>query len=224
MRLYSWSVAPNPRRVAIFLAEKNLSLETVDVADSEAWSAVDNAYLDRFPHRRVPLLELDDGTAIGETPAICRYLEGLHPDPPLMGRNPRECAAVDMWDRFAEWDGMMAAGEVYWNTSKAFAGRGLPGYGDALAQIPALAGRGRIRIMAFYEQLDDRLRGRDFIATEEFTLADITAVCAIGFAGLRAMGVPSGCPAVARWLERVSERPSVRGTAPHQGDTVPVGR
>lgn len=213
MKLYGWSVAPNPRRVAIFLAEKAIDLEVVDVGDSDGWARVQPDFLDRFPHRRVPLLELDDGDWIAETPAICRYLESLHPDPPLMGRGAREIAAVAMWDRIAEMDGLMVAGEVYWNTSRSFAGRGLPGSPVPLAQIPELAERGKVRFRAFYERLEAQLGGREFLAADVFTLADITALCAIDFGALRKLDIPPDCPAVARWYDAVSRRPAVRTTA-----------
>lgn len=210
MRLYSWSVAPNPRRVRMFLAEKGIDIEIVDVAHPDKWATVSDEYREKFPHRRVPLLELDDGDWIAETPAICRYLEALYPEPSLMGRTPREVAAVETWDRIAEWDGMMAAGEVYWNTSKAFAGRSLPGYREALPQIPALAERGELRLIAFYETLDERLSGFDYLAGDFFSLADITAFCAIGFAGLRKIGIPETCPNLLRWHAGMDARPSAQ--------------
>jgi glutathione S-transferase len=208
MKLYTWTVAPNPRRARMFVAEKGIDLEIVEAGDPENPAILSNAFCDKFPHRRVPLLELDDGDWIGEAAAICRYLEALYPTPSLMGRNPKEIAMIEMWDRIAEWEGMMAAAEVFRNTSKAFAGRGLPGYKKEIPQIPDLAERGKARLMMFYDKLDVQLATREFITGDLFSLADITALCSIDFAGWRKLGIPEKCANVARWHAAVSVRPS----------------
>lgn len=208
MKLYTWTAAPNPRRARIFVAEKGIDIEIVEAGDPQNPAILSDAFCEKFPHRRVPLLELDDGDWIGETAAICRYLEAIYPDRPLMGRNPKEIAMVEMWDRVAEWEAMMAAAEVFRNTSRAFAGRGLPGYKKAIAQIPDLAERGKTRLAMFYDKLDVQLAGREFITGDLFSLADITALCSIDFAGWRKLGIPEKCTNVARWHAAVSARPS----------------
>ena len=124
MRLYSWDIAPNPRRVRIYLAEKGLDLPTEDVG-VPGKPVLRADFLEKFGHRRVPLLELDDGTCIGEAMAICRYFEALHPDPPLMGGSARDVALIEMWERLAEWEGLHAVSEAFRNSRKSFAGRAL---------------------------------------------------------------------------------------------------
>lgn len=208
MKLYTWTVAPNPRRVRIFVAEKEIDIEIVEAGDPENAAILSEAFCAKFPHRRVPLLELDDGDWIGEAAAICRYLEAIYPDRPLMGRNPKEIAMVEMWDRVAEWEGLMAAAEVFRNTSKAFAGRGLPGYKKEIPQIPDLAERGKSRLMMFYDKLDAQLATREFIVGDLFSLADITTLCSVDFAGWRKLGIPEKCTNISRWYAAVSARPS----------------
>jgi glutathione S-transferase len=209
MKLYSWSTAPNPRRTLIFIAEKGIDIEIVEAGDPDAPVLAD-WYVEKFPHRRVPILELDDGDWIGEATAICRYLEAFHPEPPLMGRDPKEIAIVEMWDRIAEWEGLMAVSEVFRNTHKAFAERGLAGYDRDIPQIPELAERGRFRLGLFYDKLNEQLERREFVTGELFSMADITALCAIDFAISRRLPIPDDCAHVARWHAEVSARPGVQ--------------
>jgi glutathione S-transferase len=207
MKLYSWDIAPNPRRVRIYLAEKGIEVPTEDVGvPGKPFLKPD--FLARFPHRRVPLLVLDDGTSIGEAMAICRYFEALHPDPPLMGRNPKEAAIVDMWERLAEWEGLQAVSEYFRNAKRSFAGRALAGSTEPVEQIPALSERGRQRVTAFYEKFDFQLKGRAYLAGEAFSVADITALCALDFAVFCGLPVPESCPELARWHKAVAGRPS----------------
>src|SRR5262249_32659129 len=110
MKLYVWGVAPNPRRVQIYLAEKGLKVPTED-AGTPNEPTLKAEFLQSGPHRRVPLLVLDDGTQIGEAMAICRYFETLHPEPPLMGGDALERATIEMWERSADNDGMNAVAE-----------------------------------------------------------------------------------------------------------------
>ena len=126
MKLYDWGAAPNPRRVRIYLAEKGIEVPTEDVGVPSSGDLKPD-FLAHHPHRRVPLLELDDGTCIGEAMAICRYFEALHPDPPLMGRNPKEMAVIDMWERIAEFEGLHAVSENFRNSRRTFADRALAG-------------------------------------------------------------------------------------------------
>ena len=163
MKLYSWEIAPNPRRVRIYLAEKGIEVPVEDVG-VPGKPILEPAFLSQFGHRRVPLLELDDGTCIGEAMAICRYFEELHPEPPLMGRDARERALVDMWERIAEWEAMHAISEYFRNGRKSFADRGLAGSGKPIAQIPALVERGQSRMLAFYDTMDGELAGRPWLA------------------------------------------------------------
>ena len=206
MKLHSWSTAPNPRRVKLFLAEKRIDLEVAEASDPDNPGRLSDEFCASFPHRRVPLLELDDGDWIGEAFAICRYLEALNPERPLMGRDPKEAALVEMWDRVAEWEGLMAVSEYFRNTHKAFAGRGLAGYDLEIPQIPELAERGRFRLGLFFAKLDGRLGENEFIVGDRFTMADITAYCAIDFGISRRLPIPDECGNVGRWHAAVSER------------------
>ena len=209
MKLYTWLTAPNPRRALIFVAEKGIDIEIVEASDPENPGQLSAEYCEKYPHRRVPLLELDDGDWIGEAAAICRYLETLYPDNPLMGRTPKEAAVVEMWDRLAEWEGLMAVSEVFRNTHKLFVGRGLAGYDHEIPQIPELAERGKFRLGLFYKKIDEQLGANPYLAGDAFSFADITAMCAIDFAISRRLQIPDDCSNVQDWHGRVSSRPGV---------------
>jgi glutathione S-transferase len=211
VKLYIWLTAPNPRRAQIFVAEKGIDIEVVEASDPDNPGRLSAAYCEKYPHRRVPLLELDDGDWIGEAAAICRYLETLFPDNPLMGRTPKEIAIVEMWDRLAEWEGLMAVSEVFRNTHKLFVGRGLAGYDREIPQIPALAERGNFRLGLFFEKIDEQLGRHEFLAGDTFSFADITALCAIDFSISRRLPIPENCGNVLNWHARVSARPAIAG-------------
>ena len=207
MKLYSWGPAPNPRRVLIYLAEKGIALEVVEAG---AGAHLSDDYLARYDGRIVPMLELDDGTQIGEAMAICRYLEEGYPAPPLFGVNRRDRALVEMWERRAEAEAFAGAAEVFRNSRPAFAGRGLPGFAEPVEQIPALVERGRQRLARFYGRIDRQLADNRFIAGPRFSVADISALCVIDFAAKAAKtGLPEGCAHARRWHAEVSARPSI---------------
>ena len=209
MKLYSWMTAPNPRRTKIFVAEKGINLDIIEACDPDNPGQLSDEFCENYPHRRVPLLVLDDGDWIGEAAAICRYLEELHPENPLMGRTPKEVAIVEMWDRLAEWEGLMAVSEVFRNTHKLFAGRGLAGYDRDIAQIPELAERGHLRLGLFFDKIDQQLGSNEYLAGDTFSFADITAFCAIDFGISRRLPIPENCQNVLDWYGRVSARPGV---------------
>ena len=147
MKLYEFKAAPNPRRVRIFLAEKGIEVPTVQV-DLQNREQHTPEYLARNAMGGVPTLELDDGSHISESVAICRYFEELQPEPHLMGSTPEEAGRIEMWNRRMELNGFTAAGEAFRNAVPAFADRALPGT-DPVAQIPDLAQRGRERLPRF---------------------------------------------------------------------------
>ena len=211
MKLYTWLSAPNPRRALLFVSEKGIDIEIEEASNPDNPGQLSDAYCAKYPHRRVPLLELDDGDWIGEASTICRYLETLYPDNPLMGRSPEEVAQVDMWDRLAEWEGMMAVSEVFRNTHRLFVGRGLSGYDMEIPQIPELAKRGELRLGRFFRKIDDQLGKNEYLTGDTFTFADITAFCAIDFAISRKLFIPENCGNVQRWHTAVSDRPSAGG-------------
>ena len=209
MKLYVWGVAPNPRRVQIYLAEKGLKVPTEDAGVPNE-PTLKPEFLQSGPHRRVPLLVLDDGTQIAEAMAICRYFETLHPEPPLMGRDALEKATIEMWERTAENDGMNAVAEFFRNGRKAFAGRSLSGMPGTLEQIPGLIERGKQRLGWFYEKLDRRLADHEFLAGKRYSVADITALCVFDFAKRVGAEAPATLGNLARWHAAASTRPSAR--------------
>jgi len=209
MKIYDWAAAPNPKRLRMFLVEKGITnIEIVQVSGENL--RLKPEYVAKYPQAMVPMLELDDGRQIGESIAICRYFEELYPNPPLLGRDPYERAIVDMWERRAFDEGMMAAGEVFRNTAEAFKDRGLPGFASAVPQLPELVQRGRDRLDKFFKKFDEQLGKTRFIAGDQFTLADCTLYCSIEFAGWSDIGIPADCKNLQRWWKEVSDRPSAK--------------
>jgi len=207
MKFYDCSTAPSPRRVRIFVAEKGLDIETIDV-DLRGGEHLGEAFGDINPHRTVPVLELDDGTRLWDSNSICLYLEEVFPEPNLMGRDAREKGVIATWNRSMEWDGFTPVGEVLRNTAKGFQNRALTGPVDHV-QIPEMAERGRRRIRHFFDLLDARLGDSEFVACDRFTIADITAVVAVDFAGRVKEAVPEAAANLRAWHDRVSARPGV---------------
>ncbi|MDP6567623.1 MAG: glutathione S-transferase family protein [Alphaproteobacteria bacterium] len=207
MKLYDFSLAPNPRRVRIFLAEKGIEIPMVQVNTREA-----EQFSDWFqkinPRGTIPVLELDDGTLISESVAICRYFEETQPEPPLMGRDATDRAVVEMWNRRVEIEGIGAVAAVLRNTLPMFEDRAIAGIPSGVPQLPALAERGRGGYGIFLERLDERLGESRFIAGDGFTIADITAFVAIDTALRVEMGVPEARANVRRWQAEVAARPS----------------
>ena len=210
MKLYDCKMAPNPRRVRIFLAEKGLDLPKVEVSIVDGEN-LKPEYLRVNPRGLLPVLELADGTRLDETVAICRYIEDTHPEPNLMGRSPLEKATIESWQRHMEFDGMTAVGEVVRNSIPVFSSRGLPGVVQPVAAIPALVERGTNSVKRFYERLEQRLSETEYVAGNRFTIADITALCAVDGATNRAnLPIPAGNNNTQRWYAAVSARPSAK--------------
>lgn len=208
MKLYDCHLAPNPRRVRIFMAEKGVTCEKIEINIVKGENLHED-YLAVNPRGLVPTLVLDDGTPIDEAPAICRYLEEVHPAPPLMGTDPVSKARIAARERHMELDGMWAAAEVFRNSYPGFAKRGVPGAGDSFAAIPELAPRGAARLQTFYARLNKTLAASQFVAGDSFSFADITALCAVDFAtGAARAPIPDDCENLKRWHEAVSARPS----------------
>ena len=155
MKFYDCTTAPSPRRVRIFLAEKGISVPTVQV-DLRNNEQLTPAFRAINPDATVPVLELDNGTRINDAIGICVYFEAFHPQPPLMGESAEEKAIIATWQRTAERNGFYAGMEALRNATPGLKGRALPGPDD-YEQIPALAERGRTRIMRFFAQMDARL-------------------------------------------------------------------
>ena len=208
MKLYQSSASPNSRRVRIYLAEKGISMPFVPV-DLGAREQFSEAYAAINPRRVVPALVLDDGTMIAEVPAIIRYLEETNPAPSLLGSSPKTKALIAMWERRMELEGFAAVMETVRNGAAGLKGRAISGP-HGYEQIPAMVDRGRARIADFYSDLETRLSEAPYVAGEEFSVADITAVVAIDFASKAlSMPVPAESEASRRWYDSTSSRPSM---------------
>lgn len=207
LTLYHSTASPNSRRVRIFLAEKGVTvtLAAVDLGKREQHG---DAYRAINPRRVVPTLVLEDGTSIGEVPAIQRYIEDVYPDAPLFGTTPKDKALITMWERRAEQEGFASVMEAIRNTAPGLKGRAIAGPHD-YEQIAALAERSRQRVVHFMEDLDDRLKQSAFVAGERFSVADITALVTIDFAAKAIdLQVPADLKSLRRWYDAVSSRPS----------------
>ncbi len=208
MKLYDCQMAPNPRRVRVFLAEKGVDIPKTEVSIIEGEN-LKPEYLAVNPRGLLPMLELDDGNRIDETIAICRYIEETHPEPNLMGQDALEKAQIESWQRHMEFDGLNPTGEMFRNSFDPFKNRGLPGLENVQA-IPELAARGKAGVERFYERLEQRLSQSTYIAGERYTIADITALCVVDFASFAKMGIPEANTNTKRWHADVSARPSAK--------------
>jgi glutathione S-transferase len=209
MKYYDYRNAPSPRKVRLFIAEKGIEIPTQQV-DLRAREQLRPDFLAKNPSGGVPLLELDDGTCLSESLAICHYLEQRHPQPNLMGLDAREQALVLMWNDIQTYEGYLGIQEVLRNEHEAFKDRGLGGP-VSYAQIPQLAERGRRRAEAYFDRLETRLEGSPFIACARFTYADIVGYVYLGFA-VRSLGHDPAAkrPALKRWSETVAARPAIK--------------
>lgn len=210
MKLYNWQFAPNCRRVRMFILEKGLPLpEMPEVVVMDETLKVDPGFVSSWPPAMVPLLELDDGTRIGEALAIVRYIEDTHPQSNLLGASPLEAARVMMWERPAYDECIVGTAEVVRNGMEVFHDRALPGVpNEPVPQIPALIERGKGRVRRYYNRIEKQLAANTFMAGDRFTFADITNLCAIDFAIFAGMPIPEDCPSVRRWHTEVSARPA----------------
>ncbi len=208
MQLHDFKMAPNARRVRVFVAEKGLDIPMIEV-DLASRAQLDDGYRRINPMLEVPALALDNGTVLTESTAICHYLEALHPDPPLCGRDPLERARVMMWDRRVEQHGFFAVSEAFRNGNAFFKDRAVTGPAD-FAQIPELAERGRQRFAHFLAFMERRLGEAEFVAGERYGIADITAMVTIDFARVIRAGIGEDQPNLRRWYAAVSARPSAQ--------------
>lgn len=206
MKFYDCKTAPSPRRVRIFLAEKGIDIETVQI-DLGAGEQFNDAFKKVNPDCVVPVLELDDGSFISEVLAICQYLEELQPQPALLGSTPEERARVTMWNAKVEQQGLWAMADAFRNSTKGLADRAVTGP-DAYPQIPELADRGRARVGQFLRRLDGQLAETRFVAGDNFTVADITAMVVVDFARWIKLSIPEDAMNLSRWHAEVSARPS----------------
>ncbi|UZF92881.1 glutathione S-transferase family protein [Bosea sp. NBC_00550] len=200
MKLYDGGRAPNPRRVRIFFAEKGVSLPElvpIDMAKKEHRS---EAFTKINPAQRLPVLELDDGTALAETIAICRYIEALHPQPPLFGRDAKEQGTIEMWNRRVEL-GLFASVAAVFRHSH-------PSMAELEEQVPEWAEANREQVDDHLWLLELQLASSGFICGEALTVADITAGIAIDFMKPSRIPLPEDFVNIRRWHGQLSTRPS----------------
>jgi len=208
MRLYTCTGAPSPRRVTLYLAEKGIDLETVEV-DLKSGEHLSDEFQAKSPECTVPVLELDDGSCLWNSIAIRQYLENLQPEPPLLGSDALERARVTQYVLWIEHNGMMSAAEAFRNAAKGMSDHALPGR-RPVAQIGALAERGVRRFGHFLEDIDGFLAERQYIACDAFTVADIDALVMIEF-GCRVTRTDFDAhDNLSKWYERVRNRPAIR--------------
>ena len=205
--LYDCASAPSPRRARILLAEKGIAHETIQV-DLRTGEQLSEAFRAVNPLCTVPVLRTEDGELLTDNAAIAAYVEAKYPQHRLQGVTALEKAEVASWNWRMEFEGLTAVAEAFRNGNPAMANRALPGPQD-FPQIPALAERGLLRTQQFFDMLNTRLAEREFIATDRFSIADITAVVAVDFARVIKVRVTEAYPHLMRWRAKMAERPSM---------------
>ena len=207
LTLYDCATAPSPRRARIFLAEKGLAHETVQV-DLRTGEQLSEAFREVNPLCTVPVLRTENGLLLTDNAAIAAYIEAQYPQHRLLGVSPAEKAEVASWNWRMEFEGLLAVAGGCRGGNPARANRARPGAED-FPQVPALAERGVLRTQQFFEMLNAHLADRDFIATDRFSIADITAVVAVDFARVVKVRVTEAHPYLMRWRAAMAERPSM---------------
>ncbi len=201
MKIYQTQTAPNPRRVRMYLAEKGIKMEYVEV-DILGGENLNASLRAKNPTTKIPFLELDDGTCLGETMAICRYFEELHPENPLMGRTPLEKAQVEMWQRRAEFNSMLPIGMCFQHTTGYFK--------DRMKPIEAWGIESGKNAQAYLTELNAHLAHSEFLVGDYFSIADITLICAIDFARVVKIRPQEEHKHLLAWHARVSSRASYK--------------
>lgn len=201
MILHDLSAGMHPRRVRIFMAEKGLAIERREV-DAAGGANATPEFLRLNPLGTLPVLELDDGSAISESLAICRYLESLNPDPPLMGRTPRQVAHIEMWTLRIDNELSRPIAQAFLHSSSF--------YRERIEQVPQIATWSRGRALKAMAWLDHELAGRTHTAGEDYSLADIVAQCACVLGKATGVRIPAEMPHLSRWFAQVTARPTAR--------------
>lgn len=202
MKLYDAATAPNPRRVRIFIAEKGLDVPCEQVDIMKAVNRGEEFRRNVNPMGTLPVLELDDGTCIAETGAICRYFEEVQPDPPLLGVDAKDKAVVEMWNRRMELELFQPATLAFQQQHEFFKGR--------VPQVPEYAAVSKAKAEKTLAWLDGVLADREHIAGARFTVADIVALCAVDFGRVTKIKLQPDQKNLARWHEQISARPSAK--------------
>ncbi len=208
LTFYDCATAPSPRRARILLAEKGVPHQTVQV-DLRNGEQLGEAFRRLNPQCTVPVLRTPEGLLLTDNAAITAWVEAAYPQPPLLGYTPAEKAEIASWNWRVEFEGLIAIAEALRNSAPAMAGRALPGPVD-YAQIPELAQRGLARVRQFFLTLNERLADREFVATERFSVADITAAVAVDFARVvKIKPDEQQHPHLLRWRAALQQRPSM---------------
>jgi glutathione S-transferase len=205
--LYDCATAPSPCRARILLAEKGIAHETVQI-DLRASEQLGEAYRQINPQCTVPALRTEEGVVLTDNAAIAAYLEARYPQPPLLGVTPLDKAEIASWHWRAEFEGLLPIAEALRNSSPAMVNRALPGPVN-YAQIPQLAERGLARVWQFFDDLNERLAEREFIAAQQFSIADITAAVAVDFARIVKVKPDERHPHLLRWRQAMQLRPAM---------------
>jgi len=207
MKFYDCQTAPSPRRARIFIAEKGLEIETIEI-DLGKGEQLGEEFKRLNPRCTVPVLELDDGTCLTENAGIAAYLEALVPEPSLLGTSAEEKGSVADWNARMELEGLWPLADALRNRSKGMVGRAITGPTD-YQQIPELAERGLARATEFFEMLNERLGQSEYVAGDFFSMADITAIVVVDFAAWVKSGPTDAHPNTKRWVDLVGQRPSI---------------
>ncbi|MCV0350366.1 MAG: glutathione S-transferase [Nitratireductor sp.] len=202
MKLYDGGRAPNPRRVRIFLAEKGIEVPIVPV-DMGALEHKSETLTRLNPLQRLPVLELDDGTVLAETVAICRYFEALHPEPALFGKGALGMAQVEMWQRRVEMHLFFPVAQAFRHLHPAMKDWEVP-------QVGEWGEANKPRALEFLTYLNAELADRPFIAGDDYSIADITGLSSVDFMKLARISIPDGLDHVMRWYHTVAGRPSAQ--------------
>jgi len=205
--LYDCSTAPSPRRARILLAEKGVAYDTIEI-DLRRGEQLGDAFRAINPQCTVPVLRTDDGLLLTDNAAITAWLEARFPEPPVLGVTPAEKAEIASWTWRVECEGLLAIAEAMRNSSPALAERAIAGPVN-YDQIPELAQRGQARARQFFATLNERLAGRDFLAGDRFSVADITAVVAVDFARIIKLRIDEQVPELRRWRAGMALRPAM---------------
>lgn len=199
MKLYDSTIAPNPRRVRMFLAEKGIHV-TLEQVDLMKGVNRQDEFLGKNPMGGLPVLELDDGTCISESLVICEYFEDKYPEPPLIGRTPEERGVARMWERRIEIEVMFPMLSAFRHAAPLFKGR--------IAQVPEVIAPSRAAAAKRLAWLNDILGTREFVAGNRFTFADITLFCTVDFAGMVGEKYDTSLTNLVAWHEKMKERPT----------------
>ncbi len=207
MKFYDCQTAPNPRRARIFIAEKGLDIETIQVDLGKGEQLTDD-FRRINPRCTVPVLELDDGTFLTQNAGIAAFLEALVPNPPLLGDTPAERGLIATWNMRVELEGLSPIADAFRNRTKSMVGRAITGPSN-YDQIPELAVRGHARGVEFFDMLNVRLCETEYVAGDSFSVADISAFVVTDFAAWVKLGMTDAHTNTKRWYDLVNQRPSV---------------